>query len=528
MKKPVRVVCLGGGWVAIYLARALRGAIARGGMELTVVSRDNYSTVHGLIAEMLTCKVQPQQINASVRELIAPAHLHNAEIESIDVQNKCVLTRRSLDGRAYPLGYDHLVVGLGSVEDLSRYAGLAEHAFPLKTFANCYRLRNHLLSALEMAAIETNPDERRRLLTFVIAGGNYAGVEVACDLVDYFRLLTGEKYRELKFDEFRVVLLEIGPRILPELGGRHPRLVRYAERRVAQLGIDLRSNTGLTAATVEEAVLDSGERIPTRTLITCTGMRPSPLLEQFPYARDKRGRLETDRFCRVPGAENIWAGGDCAAVPHPDGGTCPPLAHYAQKAGWNIGANILRTLESRPLRSYTFNGLGEACTLGHGCAISHLKGLPACGWFAWVGWRFIVLTMFVPSWTRRLRLMFDWLLTAVIGRDLVNPRIDEQPGIDHALYEPGQVIVPSGDTRHYHYIVESGEVEVVTSHREPESLLATLRAGDYFGHVTKPDAESSIRARTRVRLLVIDRHAADALSGVRPDLARILKKGGSL
>jgi NADH dehydrogenase len=137
MKEPTRVVCLGGGWVAIYLARALRPAIRKGEVKLTVISRDNYSTVHGLIAEMLTCKIQPQQINASVREVIAPAHLHNAEIESVDISKQRVLTRRALDGSAYTLPYDHLVVGVGSVEDFSRYAGIADHTFPLKTFADC-------------------------------------------------------------------------------------------------------------------------------------------------------------------------------------------------------------------------------------------------------------------------------------------------------------------------------------------------------------------------------------------------------
>src|ERR1051325_7262068 len=272
MSEKIRVVCLGGGWVAIYLARALRSAIRRGQIELTVVSRDNYSTIHGLIAEMLACKVQPQQINASVRELIAPAHLHNAEVDSIDVANQCVLTRRSLDGRAYSLPYDHLVLGLGAVEDLSRYAGMADHTFPLKTFGNCYRLRNHLLSVLEMAAIESNPEERSRLLTFVIAGGNYAGVEVACELVDYFRLLTRDMYSQLNFDEFRVVLLEIGSSLLPELATRHAHLVRTAAKRVARLDIDVRLNTGLSAATANDAVLKSGETIPTRTIITCTGM----------------------------------------------------------------------------------------------------------------------------------------------------------------------------------------------------------------------------------------------------------------
>jgi NADH dehydrogenase len=531
MSKPIRVVCLGGGWVAIYLARSLRPAIRKGRIELTVVSRDNYSTVHGLIAEMLTCKVQPQQINVCVRELIAPAHLHNAEIESVDFKRKEVLTRRSLDGRAYTLPYDHLVAGLGSVEDLSRYAGIAEHTFPLKTFGNCYRLRNHLLSVLEMAAIESNPQERRRLLTFVVAGGNYAGVEVACDLVHYFRLLARTRYPELKPAEFRVVLLEIGSRILPELDSRHPNLVAYAEKRVRRLAIEVRLNQGLKAATPEAAVLSNGEALPSRTIITCTGMKPSPLLEQFPFARDKRGRLVTDQFCRVPDAEQIWAGGDCAAVPHPDGNTCPPLAHYAQKAGANIGVNILSTLNGQLLRPYSFNGLGEACTLGHGSAIAHMKGWPAYGWPAWIGWRFIVLFMFVPGWTRRVRLMFDWFLTMIFGRDVVNPRIDEHGAISHALYEPGQIIVPAGESRRYHYLVEAGEVEVLSavSHEQAEgaTIVSTLKAGDYFGHVTRPSVDCQLRARTRVRLLAIDREAADALSEVRPDLALLLKEGGA-
>lgn len=527
MKDPIRVVCLGGGWVAIYLARALAPAARRGEVELTVVSRDNYSTVHGLIAEMLTCKIQPQQINSSVREMIAPAHLHNSQIESVDLGQKRVLTRRLLDGRAYILPYDHLVVGVGSVEDFSRYAGIADHTFPLKTFADCYRLRNHLLTVLEMAAIETNPEERRRLLTFVVAGGNYAGIEVACDLVDYFRFLTRNRYPELKLEEFRVAVVEAGARILPELEKRHPSLVKYAEKRVARLGIETQLKTALRAATAEEAVLTSGDRIPTRTIITCTGMKASPLLEQFPYERDARGRLVTDPFCRVQGASNVWAGGDCAAVPHPEGGTCPPLAHYAQKAGSNIGANILRAADGKTLQQFSFTGLGEACTLGHRCAIAHMKGVPAYGYLAWVGWRFIVLTMFVPSWTRRVRLMFDWWLTLILGRDVVNPRMDEGAAISHVLYEPGQMVVAAGDTRRYHYLVESGELEIISHSRNGEVLLGSLKAGDYFGDGTRPSADCCIRARTRVRLLAIAGPAAEALSAVRPDVAMLLKEGPS-
>jgi NADH dehydrogenase len=274
-------------------------------------------------------------------------------------------------------------------------------------------------------------------------------------------------------------------------------------------------------------VLNSGERMPTRTIITCTGMRSSPLLDQFPYERDARGRLITDQFCRVPNATNIWAGGDCAAVPHPDGGACPPLAHYAQKAGSNIGANILRATSNKPLRSYSFNGLGEACTLGHHCAIAHMKGFPACGFLAWLGWRLIVLTMFVPSWTRRVRLMFDWWLTLILGRDVVNPRMDERGAIWHLLYEPGQIIVAAGETRRYHYLVESGDLDVVANDGKGEEILQSLKSGDYFGEGARPKLDCCIRARTRVRLLAIDTQVAEALSAVRPDAAMLLKQGKS-
>src|SRR6185436_12760898 len=127
----------------------------------------------------------------------------------------------------------------------------------------------------------------------------------------------------------------------------HPHLVRTAVKQVGGLKIDVRLNTGLAAATADEAVLKSGERIPTRTIITCTGMKPSPLLEHLPFPKDKRGRLETDQHCRVRKTQSVWAGGDCAAVPHPVGRTCPPLAHYAQKAGVDVGTNILRLLKGK-------------------------------------------------------------------------------------------------------------------------------------------------------------------------------------
>lgn len=424
---PTRIVCVGGGWVAVKLVRALRPTLRSGQVELTVISRDNFHTVHGLIAEMLTGKIQPQQIIAPSRRVFRPARFHNAEVTAIDSKGQTVTTRRLLDGREQTLPYDHLVIGVGAVDDLSRFAGLKEHSLRLKTFADCFQARSHLLSMLEMAEIEPDAEERRRLLTFVVAGGNYAGIEVACELADYFRLLARTDYPRLKVEEIRVVVVHGGDEILPELAKRFPGLVRYAHQRLKELGVELRLNTRLRAATAEEAVLSTGEKLPTRTLISCTGVAASPLLDLLPFERDERGRIVTDAYLRVKGSANVWAAGDCAAVPHPRGGTCPQLAHYAATGGTRIAWNIRRLLSGREPQPYTFTGLGEACSLGHRRAVAEMRGIPATGLVAWIGWRIIVLYMFMPSWGRRVRLLFDWFATPLLGREVVNPRVAEHP-----------------------------------------------------------------------------------------------------
>jgi CRP-like cAMP-binding protein len=135
--------------------------------------------------------------------------------------------------------------------------------------------------------------------------------------------------------------------------------------------------------------------------------------------------------------------------------------------------------------------------------------------------------MFVPSWTRRVRLTFDWWLTLILGRDVVNPRMDERGAIWHVLYEPGQIIVAAGETRRYHYLVESGDLDVVANDGNGEAILQSLKAGDYFGEGARPKLDCCIRARTRVRLLAIDTRVAEALSAVRPDAAMLLKQGKS-
>ena len=432
--KPVRVVCLGGGWTAIYLARSLKKAINRGDVELTIVSRDNFHTFHGFIAEMLTGKVSPTNITSPSRRLFPPARFHNAEIKSVDVDQRTVTTSRLLDGKEKVLEYDHLVVALGSIDDLSRYPGIAQHAFQLKTFADNFKVRNHLLAMLEMAEIETDPVERQRLLTFIVVGGGFGGVEVATELMDYFRRLARKEYPGSTPPSSGCSLVHSGARILPELGTRQPKLIGYAEKTIAKGGVEVLTGTRIAAATRDEAILSDGTVVQTRSIISSSGTALSPLLDLMPYERDERGRVITDVNVQVPGTDNVWAAGDCAAVPHPQGGTCPAVAIYAMYAGRQIGRNILRQTEGKPLKPFKFAGLGDACSLGRRKAVSHLKGMRFYGLPAWILWR-LFFWWFVPTWERKADIAFDWMMAPMFGRDIVGVRVATPFGLRREHYE---------------------------------------------------------------------------------------------
>jgi NADH dehydrogenase len=514
---PTRVVCLGGGHGALKVAKKLRPAIRRGLVDATFIDRDNFAVFHGFIHEMLCGKLQPSHIANPARRVFPPANFHNAEIEKIDLDAQTVTTSRALDGRQYVLPYDHLVLMLGSNDDLSRYAGTAEHAQKLKTYWDCFKCRNHIIGMMEMAAIETDPIERRRLLTFIVVGGNFGGTEVASELQEYLQLLTKTEYPSIRPEEPKVILVHSGDRILPELRQHHEPLITWAEKFLATSGLEFRFNTKVAAATPEEVVLSSGERISTRTIISCSGTAPSPLLEGLALQRDERGRVMVDEYMRAVGRTNIWAGGDCAAVPHPKGGNCPPLAVYAMTQGQQIAKNIAATVEGKNLKPYRFTGIGDACSLGRRRAVAHIKGIRFTGLVAWIAWRLILLS-FVESRDRKVRIFIDWLLWPILGRDAINIRMDEPYGIRRQHYEPGQEIIREGEIGRRMYIIWEGEVEVSHTGPSGREVLATLGRGQHFGEIAVfQDARrtATVHARTKVELLSVGQGESKALSVLR-------------
>jgi NADH dehydrogenase len=519
-----RVVVLGGGYVAINVCKGLRDTVADRRLDLTVVSGDNFQTFHGFVGEMITGRLSPSHILSPVRRMFAPAHVRVGEIEKIDLVGRRAIVARQLDGHRSEISWDHVVISLGTDDRTDAYPGLQEHAFKLRQYRDCFALKNHILAMFEQAEFETEEAERRRLLTFFVAGGGYAGTEVVGELADFARRLTRREYPRVRYDECRFILVHPGATILPELYGDHPKLVEYGEAHMRELGVEVRTNTRVEFATPNEVTLSNGERIPTRTIISTVGTRPNPLVAAMDLPKDERGRIRTDRSGRVVGHENVWAGGDCAAFPMPRGGDSPSVALYAYKHGSHIARNLRRTLiEGKRPKPFRFPGLGQGASIGRRTAVAELQGIEITGLLAWLIWR-VLLTYYFPSWDRRLHLMADWLIWPLVGRDVVAMRVGEgsEYEVRHNVYQPAEIIVTEQRAGRYIHIIVEGEVEILHSARGQEAVLTTLGPGDHFGQRWLESMETeSARAKTLVRTLAVRRDQA-------PQLQEVLRSTGPL
>src|SRR3954466_664629 len=525
---PPKVLILGGGYTAIFFGRAINPAIEAGKVDVTVVNRENYQVFHGFVGEMLTGRVSPSHILSPSRRMFPPARVHVAEIQKINLASKFVTTSRHLDGARFALPYDELVIALGTAENTDAYPGLAEHAYKLKSFADCFALKNHLIEMFELADIETDEEERRRLLTFFVAGGGYAGTEIAGELSDLARRLTKREYKRVRLDEVRVVLVHPGPTILPEMQGAegHPKLVAYAERRMRELGVEVQTNTKVAAATPNHVGLSNGDRVPTRTIISAVGTKPPPVVASLSLEKDERGRLITDEYCRVPGHEGVlWAAGDNAAVPLPfkKGQTCPPVAIYAMYAGKRIGKNIILGVDGRKPKKFRFPGIGQGASVGRRSAVAELKGIEMTGLPAWLIWR-LLLTYYFPSWDRRVRLVTDWLIWPLVGRDIVELR--SQAAGDYEVrqnvFQPGEIVAEEERTGRYIHIIVEGEIQILHKEGDLEQVLNTLGPGDHFGARWMDSFDPEVaRARGVVRTVSMRRDQA-------PRLQEVLKTAGQL
>jgi len=414
-----------------------------------------------------------------IRRLLPRTQLHVREIESIDLAARTVTTSPGFKPISHVIPYDHLVIALGNVTDFRGLRGLPEHALPFKNLADALHLRNHIIRALEEAAIEDRDvDLRRQLLSFVVAGGGFSGVEVVAELNDFVREIA-HHYPTIDPKEIRVVLLHSQERILPEMSSK---LALFAQRLLQKRGVELRLNTRLDAATGEAAVLAGGEKILTRTLVSTVPSSPHPLVDGLALPKGKNGRLLTSEFLQVEGVDGIWALGDCAQVPAPGGGASPPTAQHAIRQATTAAHNIVAAIRGGERKKFAFGGLGTMGALGHRSAVAQMFGMNISGFLAWSIWRAIYL-MKLPGFGRRLKVASSWGLDLFLPAELVELKLTRSTAIAKEHFEPGEEVFHQGDLGDRIYIIVSGEADVVRSADTGDRVLARLGPGEYFGEM---------------------------------------------
>lgn len=409
-----RIVILGGGFAGVEAARYLdRTAAKREDIEVTLVSRENFTVFTPMLHEVAAGDLDPTHICNPLRKLLRRVVVLNGDVESIDLSQRRVTISYTASLIRRDLPFEYLVLALGSDTNYAGVPGVAEHAFGIKTLGDAIMLRAAVIAQLEAASVEPDPEQRKRMLTFVVAGGGFAGVETMGAINDLARESLPH-YGRIDPAEVRVVMIHGGPVILPELGET---LGRYAQKKLGERRVEIKLKSKVTAYDNGVIQCNDGDRIPADTLVWAAGVSPSPILKSTPFELQK-GRVVVDSTMEVPGHAGIWAAGDCAAITDPVTKLpYPPTAQHALREGRLIGKNIWSRLKGRQTKAFVYQAPGQLAAIGRRTGVARLFGINVSGMVGWVFWRSIYLSK-LPRLEKKLRVAIEWLLNAVFERDL--------------------------------------------------------------------------------------------------------------
>lgn len=413
---PTRVLILGGGFGGVETATQLERALgADPSVAITLVSETNALLFTPMLAEAASGSLEAAHISAPLRTTLRRTRVVRGRVTGVDLEPRRVALAL-VHGEAAPEEpFDHLVIALGAVSNFLGRDDLRDNALDFKTLADAARIRNRVIEAFERADREADPDVRRALVTFVVAGGGFAGAELAGGLNDFARGML-PSYPGVPPDDVAIVLVHSRERILPELGDE---LAAYALARMRARGVTFRLGARVVGAGPGTVRIEPGGEIRTETFVWTAGTRPNPLLETLPVARDKRGAVVVEPTLAVPGRSGVWAVGDCASVPNAaSDGPSPPTAQFALRQAKTVARNVVAAIRGRPTEAFRFKEIGLLCVVGHQTACAEIRGRRFSGFFAWLLWRGIYLAK-LPGLERKAHVLGDWVIELFFPRDIV-------------------------------------------------------------------------------------------------------------
>ena len=409
-----KVVIVGGGFAGLYAAMYLDKTLARRSRaDVVLMSRETFILFTPMLHEVAAGDLQPSDIVNPLRRILRHVKVVEAEVDAIDLRARKVSCVAGLRDVRREFEFDHLLLAIGSETHFFDMAGVRDWAATMKTLSDAALLHNTMVALLETAALQADAPARRQLLTFVIAGGGFAGVETTGAVNDFIRE-TAPYYPSIAETDIRVVLIHPDSFLLPELGEE---LGLYTERKLRERRVEILKGVRVVGYDGSIVTLADGTSISASTLIWTAGVKPSAVIASLPCEKE-RGRVRVDEYLAVPGVSGLWAAGDCAAVPDvTTGKLCPPTAQHGLRQGVAAAKNIEAAIVGRALEPFRYRAMGLLASIGRHTGVAMVFGVKFSGFVAWWLWRTVYLAK-LPRLAKKLRVMVGWTLDLFFGKEI--------------------------------------------------------------------------------------------------------------
>lgn len=426
------IVILGSGFAGIEVVKRLQKKFRNNKeIDITLVSRDNFLLFTPMLPEVSTGMIETRHVVTPVRSFINKTRFYEAGVESIDLNNKRIVIIHPIGRQFQPIAWDkhtlecdYLVIALGSETNFFGMDDVKKNSFTMKSIEDAIILRNHILSILEQANIERdNKDLRKSLLTFVVVGGGFNGIETVGALNDFIRETIREFYKDIYMTDVRIMLVDSEDRILEQVDED---LGKWALLKLKANGVEFIMNTQVKGATPTTAKLDNGNVIHTHTIVWSTGVTPSKLIANLPCEHDNGHRIISNSYLEVAGYPGVYALGDCASITDPNTGKpYPPTAQHAIRQGKVAAKNIISAIKGKEVggesdrkkKKFVYKTKGMMAEIGKKTGVATLFGFKIHGFAAWWLWRTFYLAN-LPTNQKKLKVMADWTMDLLFKPDV--------------------------------------------------------------------------------------------------------------
>jgi NADH dehydrogenase len=411
-----KILILGGGFGGMHVLKELQKNLDTKNTSITIVSEKNYFLFTPMLPEVASGMLNPRDLTMPLREFCDNAKFFQADVFSIDLEQKLVTITRKFDGKNHALEYDYLILAVGSINNFFGNKKIEENSFTIKTVEDAIELRNQILLMMEIGAQTGSVGLQKKFLTFTVVGAGFAGVEIIGEINHFVRKSVKQSYPTINEKNINMILISSKNKILPEL---NKKLGESARSYLEKMGVRIITNVRAIDAGESHVELSDGEIIPCTTLIWTGGVTTSPMISSLNCEHDKGGRVLVDKYLRLKEHPEVFALGDCAATLDTDTGKFyPPTAQHALRQSKIVMQNIKKALAGDTnLSEFSYHSKGMMATIGNRAGVAELMGHSITGALAWIIWRTYYLSH-LPTFESKVKIGIGWAINLFFGTDL--------------------------------------------------------------------------------------------------------------